>query len=452
MKIKLLPVLTAILIVVLLLLVSCGSKNNPVNNGVFQITSLLPSEAYISQAVTIIGTDFGDTRSGSYVSLNGVKLDDSCHYSWSNTQVVFFVPAGDVTGDVTLTVNGVISNAKPLTIDAQPASDAPFIDYLSQDIAQPRQTISIYGKNFRDTPKGYVEFNGLRTDDISFWGDGRVSVKVPDNAISGKVVVFLSSGEGTNGVYFKVQTTNQLVEMVRVVPDTFTMGSDSPVLTNDFDCNPAHLVKITKPFWIGKYEVTQKQFKIIRSGWNPSRDTGDSKPVQNISWLEAVNTCNELSKMENYDTCYTINGNNVTCDFSKNGYRLPTEAEWEFACRAGTTGLYAGLLDTLGWDNDNAGNKIHDVGTLKGNAWGIYDMHGNVWEWCWDYFDASYYSGRPNPDIDPIGPSTSDTQERVYRGGSYIDGSIYSASAARQSSSITSANFDLGFRVVRNAK
>ncbi len=455
MKIKVLPVLTAFLLVVLLLLVSCGDKNNPVNNGVFQINSLLPSTAYTGQAVTIIGNNFGGTRSGSYVSLNGEKLDDSSHYSWSNTQVVFFVPQGAVTGDVTLTVNGETSNAKTLTIENQPSSTAPYLDYLSQDIAQPRQTISIYGRNFGDSPKGYVEFNGLRTDDISFWANGRISVKVPDEAVTGKVVVFISSGEATNSAYFKVQSTNQLLDMVRIEPDTFTMGSDNSGLLKEFDCSPAHLVKITKPFWIGKYELTQKQIKKIRSGWNPTvnpRDTGDTKPVINITWVEAVRTCNELSKMENYDTCYTINGNNVTCDFSKNGYRLPTEAEWELACRAGTTGLYAGKLDTLGWYNGNSDNSIHDVGTKSPNAWGLYDMHGNVWEWCWDYYDAMYFNGRPNPDNDPTGPTNSDTGDRVYKGGSYVDGPNSSASAARLGLNLTQSNYNLGFRIVRNAK
>jgi formylglycine-generating enzyme required for sulfatase activity len=109
-------------------------------------------------------------------------------------------------------------------------------------------------------------------------------------------------------------------------------------------------------------------------------------PVTEVSWLNAVQFCNQLSRREGFDPCYSTgddpDGQDVVCDWAADGYRLPSEAEWEYACRAGTSGVRYGDLDEIAWYRDNSGGRVHEVGTRAPNAWGLYDMIGNVWEWC----------------------------------------------------------------------
>lgn len=148
-----------------------------------------------------------------------------------------------------------------------------------------------------------------------------------------------------------------------------------------------------------------------------------------MSWEDAVEFCDRLSRA------------------TGKAYRLPTEAEWEYACRAGTTGPYAGNLDEMGWYYGNSGIYLRPVGQKKPNGFGLYDMHGNVYEWCMDWYSKNYYSHSPN--ADPTGPPTG--SERVMRGGCWIIGDVESMrSASRRSFKPDVRNYILGFRVVRN--
>jgi len=451
MKLKVMSFITALLLAVLLLMTSCGDDGNPVDNTNPNIETLTTNIAFVGQAIIIKGTKFGTVQGGNYVSLNGAKLNDTSHYTWSDTRIVIIIPSGAVTGGVTVSADGKTSNSVNLTINALPDSTSPFIEYLSQDIAQPRQTISIHGRNFSDYPKGSVEFNGIKAE-ISTWSSSKITVQVPEDARTGKIVIFTYDDTGTNTAEFRVQNPNPIVDLVRVEPGTFVMGADdedAPL----YRYGPAHNVQITKAFYMAIYEVTQKQYEKVMNGSNPSRIKNDSMPVDFVDWIDAVTFCNSLSKMENYEPCYTINGNDVTCNFDATGYRLPTEAEWEYACRAGDATKYGGQVDDVAWTNRNALDKApHASGTRDMNAWGIYDMHGNVWEWCWDLYDELFYETRPNPDVDPKGPATSDFSFRVIRGGSYLDGPQFATSSARDGASNTSGNFNLGFRVVRKTK
>jgi len=213
-------------------------------------------------------------------------------------------------------------------------------------------------------------------------------------------------------------------------------------------------------FYMEKYEVTQKQYQEIM-GTNPSYFKGDNLPVENVSWYDAIEYCNKRSQKEGLTPAYTINGNDVTWNRTANGYRLPTEAEWEYACRAGTTtpfstgnnittsqANYHGILpynkNAIGENRE----KTTTVGSFAPNAWGLYDMHGNVWEWCYDMYGN--YSREAQ--TDPLGASLSWDAKRVTRGGSWRNSGEYARSASRSYSSNISSNmsWDIGFRLVRN--
>ena len=206
--------------------------------------------------------------------------------------------------------------------------------------------------------------------------------------------------------------------MVSIPAGTFMMGSPSYEEGRDDDEGPIHEVRMS-PFCMAKTEVTQAKWAEVMGG-NPSHFSGcgGSCPVEQVSWFDAVRFCNELSSRDGLTPCYRISGESVTWDRSANGYRLPTEAEWEYACRAGTmTRFYTGNteqdLSRAGWYDGNSGDRTHPVGEKARNAWGLYDMHGNVWEWCWDWL-GPYGSGTVS---DPEGPGGG--SNRVLRGGSW---------------------------------
>jgi formylglycine-generating enzyme required for sulfatase activity len=190
--------------------------------------------------------------------------------------------------------------------------------------------------------------------------------------------------------------TNQTgIEFVLIPAGSFMMGSTN----GGSDEKPVHQVTISQPFYIGRYEVTQAQWQSVM-GNNPSnfKDCGGNCPVEQVSWDDAQKFVNKLNE-------------------SNDGfrYRLPTEAEWEYACRAGTTGDYYGNVDDIGWYFNNSGQKTHAVGGKQPNAFGLYDMSGNVDEWCEDWYDGNYYAS--SPATDPQGPNSG--PYRVLRGSSW---------------------------------
>ena len=209
-------------------------------------------------------------------------------------------------------------------------------------------------------------------------------------------------------------------------------------------------------------EVTQVQYVSV-IGSDPSQHfTIDNHPVENVSWYDAARFCNTLSEATGLESCY--NESTWESDFSRNGFRLPTEAEWEYACRAGTeTRFYTGNhisspkhystdLNQAGWYSGNWGNwqgplamNTHVVREKEPNAFGLYDMHGNVWEWCNDWYGYSYYGSSPSSN--PTG-STSGS-DRVVRGGSVSDGAWYCRSAFRGCGPPVLKKYNYGFRVVR---
>jgi formylglycine-generating enzyme required for sulfatase activity len=212
--------------------------------------------------------------------------------------------------------------------------------------------------------------------------------------------------------------------MVLVEAGSFEMGSIDGLP----DEQPVHTVHITRPFYIAKYTVTFDEYDKfyydnLGTGIRKPDDEGlgrGNRPVE-VTWCNAVAYCNWLSKKEGLTPCYSGKGKLVKCDFSADGYRLPTEAEWEYAARGGSKSLdyiYAGSdnPDDVAWYADNSGGQIHPVGQKQPNELGLYDMSGNIWEWCCDWYAEDYYAS--SPANDPEGPALGpDTSLRVKRGG-----------------------------------
>ena len=286
-----------------------------------------------------------------------------------------------------------------------------------------------------------------------------------------------NGGKTDNG---GVTKTDLILEMVNVAGGTFTMGSSD---NQDLNAGPPHQVTLTQGFYIGKHEVTQKEYETVM-GSLPGDLTGntygkgDSYPVYYVSWYDAIVFCNKLSMLEGLTPAYSISGktdpaewgtvptisdatwNSVIIVANTNGYRLPTEAQWEYACRAGTTTAWHSgntddnLGDYYAWYSGNNGSSgdptygTKPVGTKAANAFGLYDMHGNVWEWCWDWYES--YANPAQAQTDPVGASSG--SRRVGRGGSWGNPAQYARSAIRAVAYPNYRVISLGFRVVRPAQ
>ena len=266
-------------------------------------------------------------------------------------------------------------------------------------------------------------------------------------------------------------------EMVLIPAGIFQMGSKA----GGDNEKPVHQVTITKSFYMGKYEVTQAEYEKYCSytGSNSSSSDygdGDNYPAYFVSWYDALVYCNKRSMAEGLSPCYSISGNTdpskwgtvptiyndstwnaVVCDWNANGYRLPTEAEWKYAARAGDNTVssltYAGTnsssnLGKYAWYESNSNDATHEVGTKLPNAYGLYDMSGNVWEWCWNWYTNSY-DAETEGGSDPTG--TSAGSRRVYRGGCWYNFSDDCAVSYRDYGSPNLRDYGLGFRVVRSA-
>jgi formylglycine-generating enzyme required for sulfatase activity len=249
-----------------------------------------------------------------------------------------------------------------------------------------------------------------------------------------------------------------------IAAGTFTMGSRDPLqelqrrygtVYRDFtDEFPPHAVTISRAYYLGTCEVTQAEFERVM-GVNPSyfartgrgadkvRGLDTSRlPVESVSWHRAMDFCSRLSELSEERKLGRV-------------YRLPTEAEWEFACRAGSTSAYSfgdgRDLPDFAWNAEGSAGCTHEVGRLKPNDWGLHDMHGNVWEWCHDWYGRRFYER--SAETNPIGPVVADGRRRVTRGGSWMHSETLGLcrSSARGHEPPDSENSNIGFRVVLEA-
>jgi formylglycine-generating enzyme required for sulfatase activity len=232
---------------------------------------------------------------------------------------------------------------------------------------------------------------------------------------------------------------------VRVEGGTFQMGTAS----GGNDERPVHTVTV-KSFSMGKYEVTQKEWQEVMGNNPSSRNKAEDWPVETVSWFDAIEYCNKRSIKEGLTPAYRGSGDNITCDWNANGYRLPTEAEWEFAAKGGIKDSYltyeysgSNIVDAVAWYGGNSGKITWLVGIRAPNSLGIYDMSGNVSEWCWDRYGG--YSSEAQ--TDPRGAVSG--ANRVVRGGSWFYPATYVRSAFRGYFTPSIRSDDLGFRLVR---
>jgi formylglycine-generating enzyme required for sulfatase activity len=249
-------------------------------------------------------------------------------------------------------------------------------------------------------------------------------------------------------------------DFVLIKGGTFTMGSPTGEPERGTD-EIQHRVTVSD-FYIAKSEVTQREWTALM-GNNPSEFSGDNLPIENVTWFDAVRYCNERSSREQLTPAYMINGETVTWNRTANGYRLPTEAEWEYTCRAGSTTPFntgnnitdeqSNFYNHYGYNNDSSGRRVGGYrgrtspgNSYRANPWGLFDMHGNVGEWCWDWYGEYGVSEQTNP----AGAATGTL--RVNRGGGWNDFPKHIRSAYRAATPPGNGSFNLGFRLVRNAQ
>ena len=245
--------------------------------------------------------------------------------------------------------------------------------------------------------------------------------------------------------------------LIKVQSGSFFMGAlDSDKHALDVE-QPQHQVTITKGFMIGKYPCTQEAYESVM-GANPSTFVGATRPVENVSWCDAIVFCNALSKKEGLEPAYSVPevfenedewSQKVVWNKDANGYRLPTEAEWEYCARGGESYLYSGSnnIDEVAWYDNNSNDETHLVGQKKANGFGLHDMSGNVWEWTWDAWKREYGEAGTDPDF-----VDSSSDKRIFRGGSWNFDAEHARSSFRLRFYPSFRLSFVGFRLVRNTQ
>lgn len=231
-----------------------------------------------------------------------------------------------------------------------------------------------------------------------------------------------------------MNTANTEISFISIINDQMVEIPEGEIELRDDRTKQKWTVRVN-PFLLGKFPVTQELYFDITKE-EPSTIKGNKYPVETITWKDAVIFCNKLSIQTGLNPCYAVTDENeeITFDKKANGFRLPTEAEWEYACKASESGIRYGELNKIAWYKDNSSMTSHIVGQKEPNSWGLYDMLGNVWEWCSDIYDESVYGSY-----------------RIFRGGGWADEErSVMATTRKRSHPLKFKIDDLGFRIARN--
>ena len=424
---------------------------------------------------TIGGTEPNTAKIGGGVYVDGVNSN-------------FIMTGGTISGNTATQKGGgvYVSSTSSFTLDSSSAAVASS-PVISENTKTDDSTNNVYLDN--TSHKTLFITGELKKTEVS--GNIGISLATPQEFTSG----WSTSGSTDSAFFFsddtqynvKVTTVNGQDELCLVNPNLIFVKGGSCTLNG---------TEVTlSSFWISPYEVTQEEFESLIAGnqnginANPSSFTSnpaagevqESRPVECVSWYDAIVYCNLLSIKEGLTPFYTIKGStnpaawgtsptstgaedyadweSVTCNFNADGYRLPTEAEWEYAARGGQTGITHGSWDNtysgsttpenVAWYTGNSESKTHEVGKKQANALGLYDMSGNVWEWCWDLYDDSS-SGYPSGTEDPAGPDTG--SNRVIRGGSWYNEASNCTVSYQSNIKPWSRYNNYGFRLVRSIR
>ncbi|MFH1051511.1 MAG: SUMF1/EgtB/PvdO family nonheme iron enzyme [bacterium] len=399
-----------------------------------QISEINPTSGKVGDFITLTGTGFGSEQGSGTVYFNNIKAID--YTSWTDTEIEVKVPEEAVTGLVFIRNKSVISNEVDFTV-----IEVPTITNINPESFSIGSEVTINGSGFGSSQdESIVYFKTVEAISYDYWSNTQIRCTVPIGAVSGNLSVTVNSMKSNEVPYTIVAS----IETVLIPSGNFQMGNTGTWPSSIYQPETVHPVTLRNSFYMSIYEVQQDLYESVM-GNNPSQNKGDNLPVDRVSWYMAVEFCNALSEREGLEKCYSGN----SCNWSANGWRLPTEAEWEYACKAGTTSdFYNGSsesnLASAGWYSANSGEVSHPVGQKTPNSFGLYDMLGNLSELCWDWI-GSYSSGSQT---DPTGPSSGTW--KVARGGSWHQGADKCRSSMRgwidspdmQSSAV-------GFRIVR---
>ena len=392
-----------------------------------------------SFSVTDLTRQFGEARN----RVNVIVLD-ACRVPPSDGRSRGYGDTSRVIRTVPLTPPDlyVMYSTAPGTValDGTGKRNSPFAEAFLKNIRSTEPLTIMAGHVTSDT----MNLTGNRQRPYTSGSMGRDNVYYSLNASGGRPLPDPNPGPSPA----LSQNTAVNNSFVLINGGTFTMGSPASE-TGRNDSEMQHRVTVSS-FYMGRYEVTQADYEEVM-GANPSQAKGFNLPVTHVSWFDAAEYCNRLSRREGLTPAYTISGNRdsraVTWNRNASGYRLPTEAEWEYACRAGTTTAYntgAAINDNTGWHGTNSGDRMRPVGEKPANAWGLHDMHGNVWEWCWDWYGTYGTANQTDPEGASLGVG------RVSRGGSWSASAARLRSAYRNSYTPAYRYGNLGFRLARS--
>lgn len=315
------------------------------------------------------------------------------------------------------------------------SSGIPEIIRLSNNITFPTDTLFIFGKNFPlKCDSCHIVFNDsikIYQKDCVFWKANSIAVLIGDSIKTGKFYVVF--GKDTSQRFDINVLPYPPFQTVIIRAGSFKMGS----ATGFEDELPIRTIHITRDLLVSKYEITQRLYEYIMKS-NPSPIKHTNLPVYSVDWIDAIDFCNKLSEKDGLKKVYVVSDSIVSLDTNANGWRLPTEAEWEYLARAGALEDAPADLSRYAWFVSNSGGVPKFVGQKLANSFGLYDMLGNVSEWCWDYY-AEYKLS------DTINPRNDYGNYRVHRGGCFLD----EKANVRFSSRRSNYNF-AGIRLVRN--